>query len=52
VLQPPAESLDLLTGADEPDRDISVADGMPASLEVTPAPPDLLRRVLEGLRRS
>jgi hypothetical protein len=30
----------------------SVADGMPASLEVTPAPPDLLRRVLEGLRRS
>jgi hypothetical protein len=30
----------------------SVADGMPASLEVTLAPPDLLRRVLEGLRRS
>jgi hypothetical protein len=32
--------------------EVSVADGMPASLEVTPAPPDLLRRVLEGLRRS
>jgi hypothetical protein len=30
----------------------SVADGMATSLEVTPAPPDLLRRVLEGLRRS
>jgi hypothetical protein len=30
----------------------SVADGMPASFEVTAAPQDLLRRVLEGLRRS
>lgn len=30
----------------------SAVDGMPASLEVTAAPQDLLRRVLEGLRRS
>jgi hypothetical protein len=32
--------------------EVSVADGMPASFEVTAAPQDLLRRVLEGLRRS
>jgi hypothetical protein len=32
--------------------EVNVADGMPASFEVTPVPQDLLRRVLEGLRRS
>jgi hypothetical protein len=32
--------------------EVTVADGMPASFEVTPAPQDLLRRVLDGLRRS
>jgi hypothetical protein len=32
--------------------EVSVADGMPASFEVAAAPQDLLRRVLEGLRRT
>lgn len=31
---------------------ISVPDGMPASCEAAANPQDLLRRVLEGLRRS
>jgi len=32
--------------------EVRVADGMPASFEVAAAPQDLLRRVLEGLRRT
>jgi len=32
--------------------EVSVPDGMPASFEVVSNPQDLLRRVLEGLRRS
>jgi hypothetical protein len=31
---------------------LGLADGMPTAFEVSPAPHDLLRRVLEGLRRS
>jgi hypothetical protein len=32
--------------------EVSMPDGIPASFEAVPNPQDLLRRVLEGLRRS